>query len=297
MKPVIGSTGALLCGLAIAAAPQAANAGIVGEYINPECNPENLSVPVAAAGHTWVSVATLDAASLQNLDALILRTCSTYGGDADVDAAVANGMDLILDTTGVNSAVLPGAPALDFNAGSCDVNLSLAPASPVTTGPGGTLTDDSLDVGGPGGTGGYCSIMGATSIAALPAGAIPFVTTADGLNAGALGYSHGAGQVAVSNSQWSHTPVYTPSQYLYPGIKTYFLNALGWALGTIGEPPVTCASEGYTGTKLTWCQNICEKGYTGATLDMWIHRWVNRYRDLPYCAREDNEEPVPQLQR
>ena len=31
-------------------------------------------------------------------------------------------------------------------------------------------------------------------------------------------------------------------------------------------PAVTCASEGYTGTKLTWCQNICEKGYTGATL-------------------------------
>ena len=61
--------------------------------------------------------------------------------------------------------------------------------------------------------------------------------------------------------------------------------------------PVTCASEGYTGTKLTWCQNICEKGYTGATLDMWIHRWINRYRDLPYCARGGNEEPVPQLQR
>ena len=59
-------------------------------------------------------------------------------------------------------------------------------------------------------------------------------------------------------------------------------------------PATTCASEGYTGTKLTWCQNICEKGYTGATLDMWIHRWVNRYRDLPYCAREGNEEPPPQ---
>ena len=43
-----------------------------------------------------------------------------------------------------------------------------------------------------------------------------------------------------------------------------------------------------------WCQNICEKGYTGATLDMWIHRWINRYRDLPYCAREGNEEPPPQ---
>ena len=52
----------------------------------------------------------------------------------------------------------------------------------------------------------------------------------------------------------------------------------------------TCASEGYTGTKLTWCKNICEKGYTGATLDMWIHRWVSRYRDLPYCAVEGGDE-------
>ena len=63
-----------------------------------------------------------------------------------------------------------------------------------------------------------------------------------------------------------------------------------------GNPgSTTCASEGYTGTKLTWCKNICEMGYTGATLDMWIHRWVNRYRDLPYCARNDGEEePMPE---
>ena len=52
----------------------------------------------------------------------------------------------------------------------------------------------------------------------------------------------------------------------------------------------TCASEGYTGTKLVWCQNICEKGYTGATLQTWIHRWITRYRDLPYCAAEGGPE-------
>ena len=57
-------------------------------------------------------------------------------------------------------------------------------------------------------------------------------------------------------------------------------------VGTPEQPDATCASEGYTGTKLTWCQNICEKGYTGATLDMWLHRWTGKYRDLPYCAAE-----------
>ena len=55
------------------------------------------------------------------------------------------------------------------------------------------------------------------------------------------------------------------------------------------EPVATCASEGYTGTKLLWCRNICEKGYTGKTLDMWIHRWIGKYRDLPYCAAPQPE--------
>ncbi len=55
----------------------------------------------------------------------------------------------------------------------------------------------------------------------------------------------------------------------------------------------TCASEGYTGTQLTWCQNICEKGYTGSTLATWLRRWINRYHDEPYCTAEGGEEPPP----
>ncbi len=50
--------------------------------------------------------------------------------------------------------------------------------------------------------------------------------------------------------------------------------------------PATCASEDYTGTKLLWCQKICESGLTGAAQQAWIHRWINRYRDLPYCLIE-----------
>ena len=63
----------------------------------------------------------------------------------------------------------------------------------------------------------------------------------------------------------------------------------GMAIGEFGiatGAATTCASEGYTGTKLLWCQNICEKGYTGATLQTWIHRWIRQFRDLPYCAME-----------
>jgi len=73
----------------------------------------------------------------------------------------------------------------------------------------------------------------------------------------------------------------------------------GWRLDIhteAAEPETTCASEGYTGTQLTWCRNICEKGYTGTTLDMWIRRWMGRWHDLPYCTAEDGgeEEPPPQ---
>ena len=291
MKSMIECTCIALLGLAAAATPQTTKAGVVGEY--NACGTENLSVPVAAAGHTWVSVTILDAASLQNLDALVLRTCEAYGGNAAVDAAVANGMDLILDSQSVNGALLPGAPAMNFG-GSCNEDFSLAPSSPVTTGPGGTLTDDSLDVfppwgqGGPGPLGGVCSILGTTAIASLPAGTIPFVISEDRTHAGALGYTYGGGQVAVSMSQWSR--VYNSNMYLYPGIKTYFLNAIGWALSI--KPPVTCNREGYTGTKLQWCRNICEMGYTGGTLDNWIHRWISKYRDLPYCMAAPQQPAI-----
>ena len=62
-----------------------------------------------------------------------------------------------------------------------------------------------------------------------------------------------------------------------------------------GTLATTCASEGYTGMKLDWCRNICEKDYTGTQLKLWIRRWMDRYHDLPYCMREDEETP-PQEQ-
>ena len=59
----------------------------------------------------------------------------------------------------------------------------------------------------------------------------------------------------------------------------------------------TCANDGYKNTQLTWCRNVCEMGYTGATLDMWIHRWMNRYRnDALYCLVNPQPQPQPTLQ-
>jgi hypothetical protein len=291
MKSLIGSACAAMVGLAFGTAPQVSQAGVVGEYIHT-CGAvpvESLSAPIAAAGNDWVAVDTLDAATLQGLDALVIRYCGTYPGNEAVNAAVAEGMGLVLDTSNVVAANLPSAPGVVFS-DWCHMDFSIAPGAPITTGAGGTLTNDSLDVGGPGGMGGYCSFTGTASIATLPTGAIPFVTTPEGLTVGAFGYNSGAGRVALSESQFSHSSVFTPSEYLYAGSKTYYVNALMWTLGM--QQPTTCASEGYAGTKLTWCQNICEKGYTGATLSTWIRRWTDRYRELPYCAASASQPAV-----
>lgn len=70
----------------------------------------------------------------------------------------------------------------------------------------------------------------------------------------------------------------------------------GFAVGEFGISgnSTTCASEGYKGIKLIWCQNICEKGLTGQKLATWIHRWITQYHDLPYCAVEEEEEEQQQ---
>ena len=103
-------------------------------------------------------------------------------------------------------------------------------------------------------------------------------------NGGPTGYSNA--DLALTTFYGKGSPAFTGSTFTYRqwNGKVYY------------SKTQTCASEGYTGTKLTWCKNICEMGYTGATLDIWIHRWINRYRDLPYCAQEGGgeEEPPPQ---
>ncbi|MDE2408498.1 MAG: hypothetical protein KGL91_11640 [Xanthomonadaceae bacterium] len=272
---------AVLGGLSAMAMPATSQAGVVGEYINPSCGgTENLSVPVTATGHTWVAVGALNTASLQGLNALVLRSCGGYANTPDVNAAVNAGMALVLDTTSVSATDLPGPPALAITGnGFCNSNYKLAIASPIATGPGGILTDSSLDVGSPTS---YCTFMGSTPVATLPTGVVPFYTTTNGNDAVAFGYKTGAGRVAVSITQFSHSDVYTPSQSNYAGIKTYFINALNWALS--GSSSITCASEGYTGTQLLWCQKICESGLTGKELDVWLQRWIRQFRKLPYCA-------------
>jgi hypothetical protein len=105
-------------------------------------------------------------------------------------------------------------------------------------------------------------------------------------------YTNIEGPTTISNADLALTGFYGKGNGdpLLSGTTFEYRLFNGTVYYTLGGPTTTCASEGYTYTKLLWCQNICEKGYTGSTLAMWIRRWVDRYRTLPYCAIEPQPE-------
>lgn len=290
-------TGALvgLVALAASSLPGQARAGNVGYYtISAPAGCENISPApsITAAGHTPIKVSTLDVASLAPLQGLVILTCLTgYPGSSVVDAAVADGLVVLIDaTTGFNSTLLPGKPALVLGDSFIPLNVSVTPNSDVSHGPGGVLTDDSLDVGQPGGGGGQGSSIYTFEQVSLPTGARPYVFAAlRPSNIVAFSYPVGNGTVVFSSSEWMRYLSGTtwPDNYLVTGTRIYYANAIAWMMTQVENPnPSSCASEGYNGTQLTWCKNICENDVSGKTLEIWIQRWINKYRDLPYCAAE-----------
>ena len=279
----------LLAGACALLMPATSHAGNVGYY--QTCGSASPAAVIALAGHTPVGVTSLDSASLASLDGLVIAACGTpYQGSSALNTAVTNGLRVLIDTQNLpDASTLPGSPVLTLDStGQCDTNVSITPGAPVTNGPGGTLTDTSLVQNM------ICSAMGSVADATLPAGGQSLVKLPNypGRSA-AVAYPQGAGLVALSISQWMFT---LPgggyeSDTLAPGVRTYYANTIAWMLAAELTPSATCASEGYKGAQLTWCQNICENGLTGQVLDTWIHRWIKRYRDLPYCAVEQPEEP------
>ena len=47
----------------------------------------------------------------------------------------------------------------------------------------------------------------------------------------------------------------------------------------------TCAAEGFSGTKLTMCRQVCEMHYPTTTLNALIKTWAALYHQDPPCAR------------
>jgi hypothetical protein len=280
---------AVLGGLGAMAMPAVSHAGNVGYYLNGSggCigSMGDYTARITAAGHTPVAVSTLDAVSLAPLNGLIIaQGCNAYTGSAAVNTAVSNGLRVFIEVQYAyagDGANLPGAPTLAITSyssgGSCYLDANLASGSPIATGPGGTLTDASLD------TSAYCTPMGWASSASLPTGSIPLlINGADSNQVAAFSYPYGNGRVVYSQDQY----FYFLTGGLIPGgivgSDAYVTNTIAWLMST--GPTTTCASSGYKGTQLLWCQKICESGLSGKALDDWIQRWIRQFRQLPYCA-------------
>ncbi|HRA03189.1 MAG: hypothetical protein IPH90_04105 [Thermomonas sp.] len=290
---------AVLGGFSAIVMPSEGQAGNVGYYLNGSgsCTSSmgDYAARITAAGHTPVAVSTLDAGSLAPLNGLVIaQGCNAYTGSAAVNTAVSNGLRVFIEVQHVfagDGAYLPGTPALAITSyhagGTCYPDADLASGSPIATGPGGTLTDDSLD------SSVYCTPMGWASSSSLPAGSTPLLIANSNVNqVAAFSYAYGNGRVVYSQDQYFYflSGGYDPGTIV--GSDAYVTNTIAWLMST--GPTTTCASEGYTGTKLQWCKYICESELSSSQIDVYLRRWINRYHDLPYCAREEEPEMPPQ---
>ena len=271
------------CALAMPALSHAANVGYYGQ-----CYGGTPAAQITAAGHTPVAIASApNAANLAGISLLFAESCGSLT-DPGVAGAVASGMTLIVHdpSLGGTWSNLPGAPALTPAAGSTyGVDIDFTASAGYLSGPGGILTNTSLD-------GGNWSNHGSVAVASLPAGSVVSATTAVASQVVTFSYPYGSGRVIFSTIPLQ---CYLPggnciSSPVAPEMQKYATNLIATSLGYVST---TCASEGYIGAKLTWCKNICENGLTGKVLDTWIHRWIMQFRDLPYCARATTPPPPP----
>jgi hypothetical protein len=238
---------------------------------------------IIAAGHTPVAVPTPDAASLSGLSALSVTNCDNGGHStsytahlAAITAAVNSGMTLIMHDRRVTNAgsVLPGGAGLVVAGQTFGNTIDIPAGSPILSGPGGTLTDASLD-GGNFSTHGYST--------ALPTGGSILANTGNTAQGVTVQYPFGAGKVVYSS---------IPLDFYLSGngnnpprdnlVSIYLPNLLA---ASLGDPFVSCRAEGFTGPKLTLCQQICEIPQTPSRLSALIRVYVAAYREDPPCGR------------
>jgi hypothetical protein len=282
---------ASLGGIAALIAPTASHAANVGYY--ELCNGEGAAYQanaISAGGGTPVNITVPNAAQLTGINTLLVTNCDngSYGAEwtanlADITARVQAGMTLAFYdryVTGAN-AQLPGGSGIisvrDFND---DANIDIPAGSPLLNTNGGPATQTNLDNGN-------SSSHGYVTATSIPAGGAVWAHRTSAAEAVVIRYPLGSGQVIYST---------IPGDYYLADdgtgdLPTAMTNVVQATIGLDFGATVSCASEGYKGAQLTWCKNICENGLTGQVLDTWIHRWILRYRDLPYCAVENQPQP------
>ena len=188
--------------------------------------------PITTAGDTAINVATPDAVTLASLNMLFVTNQSNdgYGAEylgnlAAIQAAVAAGMVLVIHDRYVDDAesILPGGAGFNivrnFN-DSTNIEL-LNDGHPIAAGPGGIVSDTSLDNGN-------SSSHGFTFAAGLPAGVDLILSTGDASHIVTFGYQYGAGYVVYSSIPLDHYLLGNGGATLNASMAAYATNLIDY---------------------------------------------------------------------
>mgnify|MGYP003572132280 CR=1 FL=1 len=183
----------------------AAFAANVGYYdMDLETGNADQIPPITAAGHTPVDMPDLTPAALAAIDILFVQNPdnNAYGAEyvaalADIEAAVSAGLVLVMHDRFVTDAetILPAGAGFDIIRDDVtdtdDIDI-LNDTTTVTDGPGGLLTDTSLD-------GGNLSSHGFAVIGSLPEGGMFILSRPDQSQIVTFSYAFGTGGVIYSS--------------------------------------------------------------------------------------------------
>lgn len=194
------------------------------------------ATPITAAGQTAVLLTDLTAADLAGVDVLFVQNPDNggYGGEyinrlPSVRTAVSSGMTLVFHDRRVDNAgaVLPGGTGLtivrDFSDPS---NIDVRDdGTRVTHGPGGTVTNSTLD-------GGNNSSHGYAVAGSLPADARKILSTGNPTHVVTFSYSYGSGHVVYSSIPLDY---YLGSHTAFDQI--YGPNVVAYSVDLLNDPP------------------------------------------------------------
>lgn len=186
---------AMVASALVAAAPaQAVVFGVFGSQAAAA------SAAAVAGGHSSSVLADLTAGSLTGLNVLWVLNGSNsnhtpeLAGNAAVSSFVSGGGVLLYHdrfVTGANG-VLPGGGSIAFTRSTLSTIDVQTVVNPLITGPGGTISDTTLD-------GGNSSNHGFASLGSLPAGAVAYLNNGTAGNIVDFSYDFGTGSVYYSS--------------------------------------------------------------------------------------------------
>ncbi len=201
---------------------------------------------IVAAGHTAVLITDLSAVELAGIDMLLVQNPNNNGYSAeylaalaDIEAAVTSGLTLIIHDRFVDGAeaILPGSAGFNIVRNfDDDSNLEfLDDAHSVADGPGGLLTDLSLD-------GGTSSSHGYALSGTLPGDADLILSTGDASHVVTFSYGVGAGHVIYSSIPidfYLDDTFGTGANNLFGQAEEYLVNLIAYAANDLGAGPLT----------------------------------------------------------